>query len=418
MVDFRYHLVSLVAVFIALAVGIALGAGPLREGISDTLEGEVSQLRAERSELRATLDTAEHRATSREESIGLLGPRAVAGNLTGVRVVVVVLPGADRNIVADLRDGLDQAGATVALTAELDSRWESPGAEDERQELVDELAPLLDPPSPRDGDSPTLATVLAATLLGVDAPGSTGAWLEVGATLDESGLVDLAWQDGPAAQVTDRRAPDAVLMVGGGLRTDDEQALDPATEQALESRLALVDALAQLEVPIAVVGVGTASGSDQQARTEDPLVLGIREDGGLAEAVSSVDDGESSNGKVAGVLALAWETQDEAGHYGLGGLAESPMPQPPPVRLTSGFPAGDDAETTEPVPEEEEEEGVFGDAEGTPGQTDPPGQEEEPAQGGEAPSDGDAADGDATGAGAAGNGTVGEDDASTTAAAP
>ena len=45
MIDFRYHLVSLVAVFIALAVGIALGAGPLREGISSTLESEVAQLR-------------------------------------------------------------------------------------------------------------------------------------------------------------------------------------------------------------------------------------------------------------------------------------------------------------------------------------------------------------------------------------
>ena len=31
MIDFRYHLVSLISVFLALAVGIALGAGPLKE---------------------------------------------------------------------------------------------------------------------------------------------------------------------------------------------------------------------------------------------------------------------------------------------------------------------------------------------------------------------------------------------------
>ena len=30
MISFRYHLVSLVALFLALAGGIALGAGPLR----------------------------------------------------------------------------------------------------------------------------------------------------------------------------------------------------------------------------------------------------------------------------------------------------------------------------------------------------------------------------------------------------
>ena len=35
-IDFRYHLVSIVAVFLALAVGIVLGAGPLNESISDS----------------------------------------------------------------------------------------------------------------------------------------------------------------------------------------------------------------------------------------------------------------------------------------------------------------------------------------------------------------------------------------------
>ena len=56
MIDFRYHLVSLISVFLALAVGIALGAGPLKETIGDTLTGQVEQLRAEKDALRAELD--------------------------------------------------------------------------------------------------------------------------------------------------------------------------------------------------------------------------------------------------------------------------------------------------------------------------------------------------------------------------
>jgi hypothetical protein len=44
-IDFRYHLVSLVSVFLALAVGIVLGAGPLRESIGDTLTEQVQALR-------------------------------------------------------------------------------------------------------------------------------------------------------------------------------------------------------------------------------------------------------------------------------------------------------------------------------------------------------------------------------------
>ena len=53
MIDFRYHLVSLISVFLALAVGIVLGAGPLKEAIGDTLTGEVDKLRARAADLRA-----------------------------------------------------------------------------------------------------------------------------------------------------------------------------------------------------------------------------------------------------------------------------------------------------------------------------------------------------------------------------
>ncbi|HUV47611.1 MAG TPA: copper transporter, partial [Actinomycetes bacterium] len=34
MIDFRYHIVSIVAIFMALAVGIVLGSGPLKDDIS------------------------------------------------------------------------------------------------------------------------------------------------------------------------------------------------------------------------------------------------------------------------------------------------------------------------------------------------------------------------------------------------
>ena len=91
MIDFRYHLVSLVAVFIALAVGIALGAGPLREGISSTLESEVADLRSERADLRAQVDSADRLAEARDSVLRAVDERVVAGTLKGVRVGIVVL---------------------------------------------------------------------------------------------------------------------------------------------------------------------------------------------------------------------------------------------------------------------------------------------------------------------------------------
>ncbi len=42
MIDFRYHLVSIVSIFLALAVGIVLGAGPLQDQVGNTLTSEIT----------------------------------------------------------------------------------------------------------------------------------------------------------------------------------------------------------------------------------------------------------------------------------------------------------------------------------------------------------------------------------------
>ena len=47
MIDFRYHIVSIVSIFLALAVGIVLGAGPLQNQLGTTLTKQVSNLRKE-----------------------------------------------------------------------------------------------------------------------------------------------------------------------------------------------------------------------------------------------------------------------------------------------------------------------------------------------------------------------------------
>ncbi|MDU5317282.1 MAG: copper transporter, partial [Varibaculum cambriense] len=52
MIDFRYHLVSLMAVLVALTMGVVLGAGPLQGKISDTLSGQVTALSKQQAELR------------------------------------------------------------------------------------------------------------------------------------------------------------------------------------------------------------------------------------------------------------------------------------------------------------------------------------------------------------------------------
>ena len=100
MISFRYHIVSIVSVFLALAVGIALGGGPLKGEVDDTLvrpgpgrpQGEG---RAAERDRRA----AQHQRLQRLFR-GHRRPRGSSPVTSTGRVVsLVALPGAAQNEV-------------------------------------------------------------------------------------------------------------------------------------------------------------------------------------------------------------------------------------------------------------------------------------------------------------------------------
>lgn len=353
MIDFRYHVVSLVAVFIALAVGIVLGAGPLREGISDSLEGEVSQLRVERTELRAQLDSAQGRAQGKDDALGMVSERVAAGTLTGSRVGLVIAPGADRNLVAQVEDGIDGAGGHVALTADLDASLERGIRPAAAVELAVELADDLQVPQPSEGEDPELPAVLAAALMGADRPGSAGAWLAAVDRLEADGYLDLTWHERSTESVLDRRPPDALVLIVGGLSVETDGALDPEAQEVLDVRVGLVDALARLDAVLVVLGEGSESTAQRPDGGQAPLVQAVRSDRELRREVSTVDNLESAAGRLSAVLAIGWELDDESGHYGQGPEADAPAPVPPPVRFSTRPAPGDEAEVTAPVPDED-----------------------------------------------------------------
>jgi hypothetical protein len=57
LISFRYHLVSIIAVFLALALGILVGTTGLNGAILSDLKKQVRTLRGETSSLRASNDS-------------------------------------------------------------------------------------------------------------------------------------------------------------------------------------------------------------------------------------------------------------------------------------------------------------------------------------------------------------------------
>jgi len=162
MIDFRYHLVSLIAVFLALALGILLGAGPLNQPLGDQLTGQVEELREDRDRLRTELEVSEVERENRDQFLDEVAPATLGSRLEGRSVAVVVLPAANEDDVADVRLRLEQAGATVTGQVQVTEAWTDPATATFRSSFAGQILGYLDP-APADGAD---AGVILGTALG------------------------------------------------------------------------------------------------------------------------------------------------------------------------------------------------------------------------------------------------------------
>ncbi|WP_338537991.1 copper transporter [Janibacter terrae] len=324
MIDFRYHLVSLAAVLIALSIGIVLGAGPLNDNIGSTLSGEVTKLRQEKEALRK--DGNEQRAAieARDTYDEQTLPLVVQGRLSDRTVAVVRLAeGADDDVQA-LRETLEDAGATVEEPVEVSATWASTADEIVSSRSATGEAALRDlgvSAAVPDGGQ-RIDQALAVVLTGTRSPQDGGdrvsreqrqqAWTR----LKDAGLVD-----GPD-ETPD--AADLVVVVGGPVPAEDSSDTDTVDRQA-EGTSGVWVALTHL---IETHAQGTVLAADEAAdgTSDSSPVTMARLQGSLAEGVSTVDDPAVPMGRAAIVLALVEQLTGDSGHYGTGAGAARPVP--------------------------------------------------------------------------------------------
>jgi hypothetical protein len=112
--DFRYHALSLVAVFLALAVGLLLGVAigdsglvsSAQKDIENSLRGDVRASRAEADELRSEL--ARHVDYEKQTY-----PDLVAGRLPGAQIGLLFLGSTEGGVVDQVREAIEPAGADL-----------------------------------------------------------------------------------------------------------------------------------------------------------------------------------------------------------------------------------------------------------------------------------------------------------------
>lgn len=222
MVNFRFHLVSITAVFLALAVGIGLGATVVDQATVEALQRRLNGVsnrvdRTDRENERLQRELARWSQFSDEA-----GNEAVEGRLADVPVLVVAVQGTPRLPVEALQASLVAAGARFQGTVWLTSKLRLDKAED-MLSLASIVGATFRAPEPV--RQAALARI-ANSLSGADAPG-------VVAALRDAAFIDLESPTGDASVFAAAASPETrfVAVSSAEAEVANEQLAVPLVDQ-------------------------------------------------------------------------------------------------------------------------------------------------------------------------------------------
>lgn len=388
MINFRFHLVSLIAVFLALALGVVVGSTVIDRAIVDGLEARIDVVERNAEEVRSENDELRERLGELDDFVEQVAPYAIDEHLDGESVVVLAVRGIDEDAVRSVVGTLRQAGAEAPAILWLEPSWAL--VEDDRRSA---LAEILEIAPSRDLLRETAARLLARRIVdgGPDAPvegvdgdgtadpddagepdgtsgdagfgeaedaeGTEGTGEQAGGqaesettTSTEATETTEAAGEQPEAETGSTTLPEvegdvlARLDEAGFLAVDRAGAEEfdlgayprpgstavivdgPGAQVSAQSLfLPVAEAVAELRLPAVAAEI---PGSDDDA--EAAAVVGlVRGDERLADRISTVDRAHTTQGRTAVVLALEQITRGQAGHYGTGPGASRLLPEIP-----------------------------------------------------------------------------------------
>ncbi|MCU1461541.1 MAG: hypothetical protein JWO37_1616 [Acidimicrobiales bacterium] len=298
MVNLRYHVVSLVAVFLALGVGIVVGSTVIKQGELKTITDRQNRLERDLNSTRT-----ENRALG--SFIDQSHDQMVRGRLKRVPVVVVSTKGVDAKPVQDLHHQLAVAEATDHGTLLFTGKMALRSPDD-----VAALATMVGTTSTDPDVVRRLALEQIAKAMSGLAPTST-----VLTTMRDAHFIDYSpIQNGPATlPPTATETVRMIVVSGAGAEVGDDL-------------VALPFARLLGQTPVGAVAV--ESGRDTPGGREVFVGL-LRRDKASAAHLSTVDNLETWQGQVAAVMAVDDLPRFRYGDYGVAPDAKLLLPTAP-----------------------------------------------------------------------------------------
>lgn len=306
MIDFRYHIVSLVAVFLALAVGIVLGSGPLRTALVSELTDDSEALREELAVARNETEKEQLQGQVGEEFVDQAAQVLLGDALSGKNIAIIRVLDADGAEVTGISDRLVDAGATITANLTIEADWLADDQASFRAAFAAEIADTVVGVDATVAPDRVIAHALAQALVPTEASAGAGPndvadprSGEERARLLLNLLKEAAFLSG-----TITGPVDGVLFVSGDGPEDDD--LHAAQSDVLAEVAGIVDEYV----------AGTVVGSGPIVPEDIPSA--IRSSALLRGHVSTVTYATNYYGHFTVALAMARELAGTSGTYGYG----------------------------------------------------------------------------------------------------
>ncbi len=330
MIDFRYHVVSIVAVFLALAIGIVLGSTELQGTTFNILNHTTAKLQNEYDQARSQLATAQSQANQGEQYAAAVEPAVLRDLLPGQRLLIVTEPGAQPQVVSGIAAAATDAGASVTGQIALqpiffDTRDTSRDSLNHTTLDVAQAANIA--LTPADSFQQQAAQVIGSEIL-VKSTGSVSA-------------SQSSTSPASASEATNAQTMLSAYASSGFLNTTGQPAT-PATLVVIVTPQTVpadgaADPYGQVLVPLAAELAAKSSATVvacSSAGSGPGSPIAVLRSNNVSNQVSTVDDADLVSGQTVTIQALAAMLNGgKAGSYGFtdnGATAVAPTPAPTP----------------------------------------------------------------------------------------
>jgi hypothetical protein len=313
MINFRFHLVSLIAVFLAMGLGILVGSTVVDQVIVDRLDHEISSVSHESNQLKSENSQLKDQVSKLDDFLRKSSVYAGQQRLSAVPVVIIAEKGIDSAAVSTVLASVRAAGADVPGVLWLGDKWRLDAPQDLRAlQTATGIAPG------NVAASRVAALRELATRLTEPRPSRSRPRRDVVEPLRSAGFLDFT--DGKRAALAAFPARSARVLVLTG--TDSHLS-------ATDTMVDFVQSLLTAGVPTVLGEVYDANGGSASAPQRGAALEPVRGDPALAKQVTTLDDVELPQGALTAVISLEQIAGGTVGHYGYGEGATEAIPALP-----------------------------------------------------------------------------------------